>query len=490
MSHGSKRRAGSPRTWKAVFVAWIAGGLASLAAASGTGDAVSKPVPPPSNQVFLPRGRPLPDSVLALVGSRPAITVSKFLQAWRQANPGSPATSRPPGGVPPDSLTPQAAREFLDLLIDKEALAERALRERWTWTALESAGYRSLRDRLTLHAVLDPVLAETARRRAAAGQSELDAEALGILARDSCVALIHPTFDDALLARLATAFDTLPRPTGGQSIMEQVRLAGANPVVTPADSLRVLANSDEGPWRVADLLENWKRLNPIYRPRITNAGQVRDLARNGLYERQLRSRAARAHVERRPEIVGALRERAEYVAVTHLVAREVYAKIPQDSSTHRRYFDAHVERWDLPDRAQVVRLVFPDRASAAAMAKRLASRVEAESLAAMGRREGAEFSGEVSAESDSALYAEAVRLGVDAVAGPDSTAEGWRVARIVALHASRHRTYEEASELVQRAWYGEDGERRMRALLDGLRKRTRVIVHLRALDRAPWTAPR
>src|SRR5262252_1496218 len=76
----------------------------------------------------LPQGRPLPDSVLATIDARRIITVGDFHRGW--------AAVAPPAR--PDTLTPQVARQFLDLLIDKELLAARASEETWEWTAVES----------------------------------------------------------------------------------------------------------------------------------------------------------------------------------------------------------------------------------------------------------------------------------------------------------------------------------------------------------------
>src|SRR5207249_1557690 len=114
-----------------------------------------------------------PDSVLATVGRR-RITVSTFLEAWRDNHPAASD----------DSLTPEASRRFLDLLLDRETLAEAASREQWAWSGPESAQYRATRDRLVLGAALEGALA---RARAHVG-ADLGPEALGLAARDLVIA--------------------------------------------------------------------------------------------------------------------------------------------------------------------------------------------------------------------------------------------------------------------------------------------------------------
>src|SRR5207249_522478 len=145
----------------------------------------------------------------------------------------------------PDSLTPQAAREFLELLIGKEALAEAALRETWVWTHAESAQFGALRDRLTVQAALEEPLDEARRNLERAGAGAVDPQQAGLAARDSAAARMHAAFDDAVLARLARAFRALPRPSPDSGIFAQLRVLGMNPLVGPRDSLSIAATTTE-----------------------------------------------------------------------------------------------------------------------------------------------------------------------------------------------------------------------------------------------------
>src|SRR4029079_16271762 len=122
--------------------------------------------------------------VLARVANGRFVTLCGFRTAWRQGPPPER----------PDSLTPQNARKFLDLLINKEALAEAALSETWAWSARDSAEYTTLRDGLTMKVVLDSALAAEKGRlgTTAAGMSD---EVLGVSARDQAARVAHVTFD-------------------------------------------------------------------------------------------------------------------------------------------------------------------------------------------------------------------------------------------------------------------------------------------------------
>jgi hypothetical protein len=450
--------------------AGMASGTARAARALPIGIGVA---PSRGSPVQLPRGRPLPDTVLAVVGHGRTVDTGAFRRGWAQLAP--PAR--------PDSLTPQGARRFLDLLIDKEALADRALQEAWHWTPLESAQVANLRDRVMMRIALDSALAAAAATRAAHGEPALDAEPLGVAVRESTVARLQVSYDEPGLARLAAAFAALPRPSADSSIGSQLRARGPMPVIAPDDSARVLARSAVGPYPVVEMLEAWRRLDPVYRPRIETPEQVRDLVENGLFQRALRRDAERQRLDRHPRVVETVERQREYLAVQYFVTREVYDRLPTDSLTLRRYYDRDPQTWAVPTRVRIVRLLLPDRGEAARMAVRLRDPVDAETLVARGLRSGVDYGAEITAGGDSALFAAALRSGTGTVLGPDSTDGGWEVARVEALLPARGRAFEEVRELVLRAWSDEEGERRLQALLAAVRKRTRVVVNDQALAR-------
>jgi hypothetical protein len=263
--------------------------------------------------------------------------------------------------------------------------------------------------------------------------------------------------------------------------MAQMRILGASPVVTAEDRAKALIQGTVGEFTVAELLEAWGRLNPLARPRIETADQVRDLARNGVFERRLRRDARARRVEEWPHVQRALAREREYIAVEHFVGREVYGKIANDSTSLRRYFHENVEFWRLPLRASVIRLDLPDRASANRMAVMLSNPAEADTLVARGLRQGARYKIEIAEELDSLLFARVVRARPDAVLGPDSTAQGWRVVKVGEILPSRLRRFEEVERLVRQRFYGVEGERLIVELLERLRRETPVTIHREAL---------
>jgi hypothetical protein len=432
-----------------------------------------KPKPGAPGSVLLPAGQPLPDTLLALVGVDRPVTTSQFGRAWSQVTP--PAR--------PDTLTPEGARRFLDLLIDKEVLAARAVEETWEWTTVESAQVVNLRDRTMMRVMLDTTLARFAAGRAARGEPKLVAEALGVAARESTVAGLEVRYDEPLVGRLARAFAALPVPSADSSIWARLRVMGQMPVIERGDSLKVVAWSTVGTERVADLLGAGKTINPLFRPRVETPDQVRDLVENGLFERVLRREAAREGYDRHPAVLEAVRRQEEFLASQYFVTREVYATIPVDEATLRRYYDRDPGVWAIPTRLEVMSMVNRNRSEASRMAVRLRDRAEADTIAARGLRQGVDYTTEITARSDSALFASAMKSGTGTVLGPDSVATGWQVVRVNAVIPAQPRSFDQVRDLVLRAWTEDEGERRMQALLASLRKRTSVAVNQAGLDR-------
>src|SRR5262245_23979384 len=127
---GHIRRAGSLLVLASLAAAPVAGGVASYAGGTAAGrlgplaatvpgsggpTKAARPSSPAASKrqqgggAALPAGRPLPDSVLAMIDGSRTVTVGAFRRGWVQVA----AMSRP------DSLTPEGARQFLDLLVGK-----------------------------------------------------------------------------------------------------------------------------------------------------------------------------------------------------------------------------------------------------------------------------------------------------------------------------------------------------------------------------------
>jgi parvulin-like peptidyl-prolyl cis-trans isomerase-like protein len=339
----------------------------------------------------------------------------------------------------------------------------------------------NLRDRTIMRTALDSALATAARARAAAGAPPLGTEALGVAARESTVAALKPVYDETLVSKLAQAWGALPKPSSDSTMWSRLRVMGQMPVIDPADSARVVAWSGAGACRVGDLTDAWKKLNPLFRPRVETPEQVHDLVKNVLFERTLRREAARQQLERHPSVVRAVQRQREFLASQYFVTREVYAKLPTDDATLRRYYDRDPNAWSIPTRLQIVQLILPGRSEAAKMAVRLRDAAEAESLVARGGRQGVNYMAEITARNDSALFAAGMKSGTGTVLGPDSVSGGWQVSRVQTVIPARGQRFEDVKELLNRAWAEEEGERRMQELLVSLRRRGKVVVNQAAL---------
>ncbi|MGH7741277.1 MAG: peptidyl-prolyl cis-trans isomerase, partial [Candidatus Eiseniibacteriota bacterium] len=342
--------------------------------------------------------------------------------------------------------------------------------------------------------VLDSALRATHARFAARGDTLRDLERLGTLTRDSTVAHLAPVFDTTLTRRLADAWAAIPKPSSDSSLMSQLRTLGTMPAVAAGDLNRVLAYSSDGDIRVHELLDSWRGLSPTQRPRVSTPAQIQDLACNALFERLLRRDARARDLAHRPDIVAAVASKREYIAVSHLVEREVYSTLNADSLTLLRYYRAHAGEFDLPLRVRILRLDLPDRAAASRMAIELRDPAQADSLIARGRRRHVEYVSEIARESDSLRFDRALAAAPGSVLGPDSTRDGWTVLRVLEVVAPHSRTFAEARPLVEHQWYGDEGERRMVALIDRLRRQTTIRTNPAALTRllregVPSSAP-
>jgi hypothetical protein len=249
-------------------------------------------------------------------------------------------------------------------------LVARVQQEPRRWEHRDSMDWNTLRDRLVLRAALDSAMVEVNFDRLAKGDSLLAPQAVGVLLRDRTIEKLAPTWHEEALEKAVSVFDTLPRPTSGMSMIDQMRIAGVKPTVSEEEGRLVLAESSAGAYTLGELVRDFGRLNPLYRPRVSTVANVKEMVANVFFENVLRKAAVDRGLERRPDIARQLAERAEYLDVSRFVAREVYAKIAMDSVTLRRYFSEHRSNFDFDERAQIVRMVFPGREEA--MVKRLA----------------------------------------------------------------------------------------------------------------------
>jgi hypothetical protein len=337
---------------------------------------------------------------------------------------------------------------------------------------------------LTLQAVIDsaarPYLDQ--EREAARRDTTLDGsdqavfERATLRLRDSTVARAGLRYDEALLERVLQAFRALPVASAESSMAARLRDMSVMPVVSPADTGGVLAATPSDTIRVADLLRQWRNLSPYFRPRIETTDQVKMLVGNALLERQLRREAERRRLAERPDIRARLDERHEYFAVSQFVDREVWNKIPRDSVTLRRYFDRNRSEWIVPAHVSTLRLQSASQAEADSFVSLLRNRVRADSLVAQAKRANLDVFWRLAASEDSVLHARLAAAGRGAVVGPFLHDNLLTVVRVLEVLPPRDRDFDEVRKLVEKAWTDREGERRMRELLAGLRKETRIWI--------------
>lgn len=447
----------------------------------GAGPAVAQKLP--GLRVGLPRryDLPLPDSVLVRLGNGEDVTVRRFQRAVRVL------------GANPDTLTAASREVFLQRIIEQRLLASAALRSNLPWSAEDSARFAGECDHIRMSAALALEFDSLEARRRAQGLPDLDANAMGIAARESLATRSSAVWDDALVTRVAAAFAALPEPDASRSAAEQLRLRAIPPTIDPADSARALVTTGPESVRVSDVLAAWTQVPVAYRPRVSDAEGVRALAANVLFERHLRTRAERPETATRPEVSAAIEDRREYHAASNWLQRDVVARIPTDSLTLRRHWERERIRFTRAPRAVVVLVALDDEAAARAMAERFRVPGEAESLAFRAQRDGVYWVYEVIEGEPDRLYEAAAAAGVNGVVGPDRTDDGWRVMQVRSLTPRETPPFEAVRDAVARDWLETESERRIRDRLADLARRTGVRRNeraLRAIVLSPDARPR
>lgn len=440
--------------------------LIALVALSAAASLAAAPAPPTAQRSKPAATRPaavrLPDSVLVRLPGNEDITRRRFERAVRLL------------GGDPDSLTPATRDQFLELVIEQRLLAVQAAASGLPWHREDSLVFDGERDNILVRAALSLEFSRIEARRRALGQSDLDEQAMGIAARESLMLDLAPTYDTELLKVVGSYFAELPQATPQMTPQEQIQLTRKVPAIPASDTGKVLARSRLGEFKVSDLLRDWNRLSSVYRPHIVDDQGVRALVDNSLFERLIRSGMDRPEVTGMPEVAAVLADRLEYHAVSNWLQREVIEKMPSDSLTLKRYFEANPRKFEAPGRALMIMLTLEDPLVADSLVRRFRIPGEAESLAMRAQASGTRYTMGVTAAMDSTLYADAVAAGVGGVGGPRKVDFGYRIFKVLGLEPARPQTFAEARPMVERLWYETESERLIRAKLDELKQGARI----------------
>jgi hypothetical protein len=142
----------------------------------------------------------------------------------------------------PDSITPERARQFLDLLADEAVLTAAAEKAAPAWTDDDRARpcaargparpARGARLGAGRHAAGRARLGDGRRVGRACGARRAWSKALGI------------RWDEPRVGRLTAAFRALPRLTADSTLAAQLRMLAVTPVLSRADSAGAIAQRD------------------------------------------------------------------------------------------------------------------------------------------------------------------------------------------------------------------------------------------------------
>jgi hypothetical protein len=453
----------------ALLPSWPAATFAAAAAAPAP--AKAKPASPKSASAkgSVTKTSSLPDSVLLRINGTEDVTRRRFQRAVRLL------------GGDPDSLTPATRDQFLELVIEQRVLALATSRDPEPWTRADSMSFYSERDNILIRAAVADEFTRIEQRRRSLGQPDLDEQAMGVAARESLMLELHPKWDEDALRLVGSYFAEMPKATANMSAREQVALAGQSPKIPAKDTTRVLVRSDLGAFTVADLLGDWRRLSSIYRPTIEDAEGVRSMVENSLFERQIRAAAAKPELAKRAEVAAVLTDRIEYHSVASYLQRELVQGIPTDSVTLHKHYRANVTDFDRPARAVLIALTLADQRGADSLARLFRVAGEAESLAFRAQRGGVNYTLAVTEAGDSLLFRRAQKAGAGSVLGPEQAEGGWRVVKVMSLEPRTTQPFSAVRSEVQRSWYEEESERRIRKRLDDLKQAARIEYNDKAL---------
>ncbi|MFN8589515.1 MAG: peptidylprolyl isomerase [Candidatus Eisenbacteria bacterium] len=445
-------------------------GVAAPGPARPAAKPAAPPAPVPSGMRVPLRAPVMADTVLATVYGAKDVTLSGFRKGCRKL------------GVDPARLTPLERRQVLDVLVDQSILSNRVAREPRAWTAKDSADYMALRDKLMLTSALNAALYQLAGPYMERGDSVPDMMTLGMMARDTAMKSLNPRWDDWSVRHLAAAFAALPKVGPDMNAMQKIQAAGMLPSVPPADTVRTILWYGADSMSVGRVLREYAKISPLYRPRIEDENGIQQMVGNIVFNDQLRRMAEAQHLDQTRGNAAQLAERAEYLDVQRFVQKNVYAGLSFDSAQVRRHWTKNAKRFRSAAKAEVVRMVFDTRDDAARWAAELAIPGRAESLATQSVRADVPYTATLNESADSALFKRVRKQGLGAILGPDSTHQGWRVMKVMKLELDQPLSYEDAYESVWRELYENEGERRMRALVDELRRHTVVFVN----EKSPW----
>jgi len=453
----------------------------------------------PADRALASQARsPLPDTVLAQVGSR-QVTRSEFLRQWERLG----ATDAPAGRP-----IRERHRVFLNQLIDKELLTQAAATETYTPTPEEEAKLGLLERNLMRQAyyrmqVVDSLPPEASAAPAPGAGMNRAAQVQAAETRlvERLIAPLAPQWDETVAGFLARAFQKLPRPKEEGPGWMRWNYTAWMPPVALADTGRVLGHSTLGPFTIGRFLWHWAQVPPEQRDRPDTASAVIEWARNFLAQGIMDNEARRLGLAKDPQVEAEVAKERQIMALDAYYRAHVSTAVDTSQARLRALYAKNPRAYDSPPFGKFLGLWyrrFDDAAAARAALENgapwdsiLAARFplpQDASEAKLARSESDLYrypQAQLATSPDTTLTAWFASAKPNQVFGPRNRAGQWWVYRFLAHDDGKARTFEQAHPLVAEKAAYDDEEKALRAHLDTLRTRYAVRVNDAALARLP-----
>jgi hypothetical protein len=297
------------------------------------------------------------------------------------------------------------------------------------------------------------------------------------MVRDSALTRLGVVYDGPGIDSLAAAFAALPEDDLRLPSARRREILSAMPTVSAELAAKVLGRCPVGAVTAGDLVRDYSTSGILNRPKVRTAKDLRAFLDDRLYLEVLRSEGRRQRITSRPEIAAALAVRRQFLTVQRFVQSEVYDRVEVDTASVRPYFEHEARRYDIGATAQIVRMLFDSREKADAAARQLTVPGYAESLSTRNMANGIAYLTTLGQDADTVLFARVDRGGVGAVIGPDLTADGWRVFKVMSTTPRKPQTLAQAFVRARADWIEVDGDRRMKEMMAKLAAACSVTVN-------------
>ncbi len=308
-----------------------------------------------------------------------------------------------------------------------------------------------------------------------------------------------PVWDDSVDALLARGFAGLPPLQEQTPRGVKMRISQQLPPFAPADTGRVLVGAKGDQISVAEFGRRFLRLIPIERTYPVTPGEVKARAEQFLGAAWFRGEAERRGLDQDPEVVRALADRRESIALDHYYRKHVESAVDTSTAVLRAQFDKDPGLYAVGAHSLVLSMEVPSRAAGDSIVARLASGTRWEDLCAERLQDPhlrdlcVRGRAVADGDRDTLLVRDLARLSPgESLTRTASTSSGvtFMVWRVVERVPYRLRTFDEARTFAVRDVVNQQTEAKLASILSDLKRRTPVQVNQRALaslDLGPGT---